>query len=410
MTDPDFDIVVFGASSFVGSILCDYLSEHFGVGGELNWAAAGRSQSRLEELRESLGDAATKLELLLADAADEDALRRMCARTRVVISTVGPYALYGEPLVRVCAESGTDYCDLTAEFQWIRRMIHFYERPAIASGAHLVHCCGFDSIPSDMGVFFLQRHAMDRFEEPCVDIKMRVKAMRGGFSGGTVASITNLFKEIAGKPALRKELASPYSLCPADHPFGARQRKTRSAEYDADFGSWTAPFLMAPANTRIVHRSNALLNGAYGNAFRYEEAMLTGGGLKGRIRALGIAASLGGFGLATMAGPTRWVLGKIVPAPGTGPSAELRARGFFDLRFIGETASGQKLVARVTGDMDPGYGSTSKMLGQAGASMALDFSNADKPGGFWTPATMFGERLLERLQAHAGLTFELLDV
>ncbi|MDH3639947.1 MAG: saccharopine dehydrogenase NADP-binding domain-containing protein, partial [Gammaproteobacteria bacterium] len=214
MTDQDFDLVIFGATSFVGKILCQYLTEHFGVDGKLKWAAAGRSQNKLDTLRESLGDVAMDLKLLIADAGDEDALRRMCDQARVVISTVGPYALYGEPLVRVCAKTGTDYCDLAAEVQWIRRMIGNYERQAAESGARIVHCCGFDSIPSDLGVFFLQQHALERFGAPCVDIKMRVKSMRGGVSGGTVASMMNLFKEVAANPALRKELANPYSLCP----------------------------------------------------------------------------------------------------------------------------------------------------------------------------------------------------
>lgn len=409
MANPDYDVVVFGATSFAGKILCQYLAQHFGVDGELKWAAAGRSQSKLATLRESLGSA-KDLELLIADAADEDALRNMCGRTRVVVSTVGPYALYGEPLVRVCAESGTDYCDLAAEFQWIRRMIGSYEQRAAESGARIVHCCGFDSIPSDMGVFFLQQHALEQFGKRCARIKMRVKAMRSGASGGTAASMLNLFKEAAANPALREELKDPYSLCPADHSFTTRQHRVSSAEYDADFSAWAAPFVMAAVNTRIVHRSNALSDNAYGNDFRYDEAMLTGRGLKGSARALGLATGLTGFLIAAAFRPSRWALEKfVVPAPGEGPSPESQARGFFDLRFAGETAGGQKLFAKVTGDMDPGYGSTAKMLGQAGACLALDFANTDKPGGFWTPATMFGDRLLQRLQAHAGLKFELLE-
>jgi len=409
MPEPDFDIVVFGATSFVGRILCEYLMDRHGIDGELRWAAAGRSRDRLESLRKSLGDAATELELLVADAADEAALRTMCERTRVVISTVGPYALYGEPPIRACVETGTDYCDLTAEFQWMRRMIATHESAARESGARLVHCCGFDSIPSDLGVFFLQQQARERFGEPCAGIRMRVKAMRGGFSGGTVASIMQVFEELAGDPALRRQLASPYCLCPEGHGFTTRQRQTRSPEYDADFGRWTAPFLMEPINTRVVHRSNALSGNGYGETFRYDEAVLTGDGLKGRMTALGLTAGLAGFGFAAAFSPTRRALGKFVPAPGTGPSEEARARGFFDLRLVGETASGQKLRARVTGDMDPGYGSTGKMLGEAGACLALDFADSGKPGGFWTPATIFGERLIARLEAHAGVKFELLE-
>ncbi len=410
MTHPDFDVIVFGATSFVGKILCRYLLDQFGTDGELRWAVAGRTRSKLESLHAMLGDAAAPLELLTADAADESALRRMCERTRVVISTVGPYALHGEPLVRVCAETGTDYCDITGEVQWVRRMIDRYERRAAESGARIANCCGFDSIPSDLGVFFLQRHARMRFGEPCVHVGMRVKKIRGGWSGGTVASMLNVIGELAADSALRKELANPYYLCPTDHSFSVRQPRHTFVARDADFESWTAPFVMSAVNTRIVHRSNALSRNAYGDAFRYDEAVLTGRGWKGRARATGLAAGVAGFGMAAALRPTRRLLEKLAPPPGTGPGAEARANGCFDLRFAGETASGEKLLARVTGDMDPGYGSTAKMLGQAGACMALDVAKGCKPGGFWTPATLFGERLLDRLQAHAGLTFELLDV
>ncbi len=370
----------------------------------------GGRPNAVQSLHATLGHPAAPLELLTADAADESALRRLCERTRVVISTVGPYALHGEPLVRVCAETGTDYCDITGEVQWVRRMIDRYERRAAESGARIIHCCGFDSIPSDLGVFFLQRHARARFGEPCVQVSMRVKAIRGGWSGGTVASMLNAMGELGADPALRRQLANPYCLCPADHPFTVRQRQLASCAYDSAFESWTAPFVMAAVNTRVVHRSNALSGESYGDAFRYDEALLTGRGWKGRTSAAALAAGLAGFGLAAAWRPTRRGLQKLAPRPGTGPDAATRASGFFDLRFAGATASGERMFARVTGDRDPGYGSTSKMLGQAGACAALDFANADRPGGFWTPATMFGERLLDRLQAHAGLTFELLDV
>ena len=253
----DLDVVVFGATSFVGEILCRHLDAQFGAGGELNWAPAARSRAKLDRLRGSLDETAG-LEFLVANAADEASLRRICERTRVVISTVGPYALHGEPLIRVCAETGTDYCDLSAEFQWIRRMIATYEKPAADSGARILHCCGFDSIPSDLGVLFLQQQARARYGEPCTDVRMRVKAMRGGFSGGTAASMLNILRELAASPSLRQQNASPYSLCPRDHSFSVRQRTLRSATYDTDFDRWTAPFLMSPINTRVVHRSNAL--------------------------------------------------------------------------------------------------------------------------------------------------------
>jgi short subunit dehydrogenase-like uncharacterized protein len=407
---PAHDVTVFGATSFVGQILARYLAEEFGTHGRLKWAIAGRSEEKLRSLRSSLGMKAGKLPLVIADAADSSALHRMCTGTRVVISTVGPYALYGEPLVRACVETGTDYCDLTGEVQWIRRMIDAYEKAAGKSGARIVHCCGFDSIPSDLGVHFLQSAALERFGEPCREVKMRVKAVRGGFSGGTVASLLNVLKEASSNPSLRKELADPYSLCPEGQSRQPRQPEVRSAQYDADFGAWVAPFIMSAINTRVVHRSNALAKRVYGAGFRYDEAMLTGGGLKGRLTATALTAGIAGMMVAGAVPPARWALQRFVlPAPGEGPSAEAQRSGFFDLRFFGRTTDGQVLRAKVTGDRDPGYGSTAKMLGQAGACFALDYADAGRPGGFWTPATMFGDRLIRRLAAHAGLSFELLE-
>ena len=408
MRAPPYDLVAFGATSFVGRILCRYLLESFGASGELKWAVAGRSKARLEELRRSLGPEAEALPLLVADATDEAALRQLCTSTRVVVSTVGPYALHGEPLVKVCAESGTDYCDLTGEVQWIRRMVQRHEPAARGSGARIVHCCGFDSIPSDLGVHFLQREAASRLGAPCAQVKMRVKAMRGGFSGGTAASLMNVVKEAAADPLLRKELADPYSLCPAGGAPKVRQPEVRSAQFDADFGAWVAPFVMSAINTRIVHRTNALSRLAYGADFTYEEAVVMGRGLMGRLAAAAMAAGLGGFLLAGAIGPLRAALERFVlPRPGEGPSPEAQLRGFFDMRFLGKTADGRSLRTKVTGDRDPGYGSTAKMLGQAAACLALDIDKAAPAGGFWTPATIFGDRLIERLTARSGLVFEV---
>lgn len=408
MSTSSYDLVAFGATSFVGKILCRYLWEEFGAQREMKWAAAARSKAKLEELRSSLGAKAATLPLEVADAADEASLRKLCASTRVVVSTVGPYALYGEPLVKACAESGTDYCDLSGEVQWIRRMVQRYEATARKSGARVVHCCGFDSIPSDLGVHFLQHQAMKQLGAPCTRVKMRVKAMRGGFSGGTVASLMNVVKEAVADPALRKELADPYSLCPAGSVPKVRQPDVRSAEFDVDFGAWVAPFVMSGINTRIVQRTNALSEQAYGADFTYDEAVLMGCGLKGRFAAITMAAGLSGFMLATAIRPARAALERFVlPKPGEGPSPEAQRTGFFDLRFLGTTADGRQIRTKVTGDRDPGYGSTGKMLGQAAACLALDVDKVATRGGFWTPATVFGDRLIRRLTAHSGLTFDV---
>jgi len=407
MNTPSHDLIVFGATSFVGKVLCRYLLEAFGMQGELKWAAAGRSLAKLEALRLSLGERARALPLVVADAADETALRELCEATRVVASTVGPYALYGEPLVKACAESGTDYLDLSGEVQWIRRMVQRYEASARTSGARMVHCCGFDSIPSDLGVHFLQREALKRFGEPCTRVKMRVRVMRGEFSGGTVASLMNVIREAAADPALRRELADPYSLCPDGSAPNVRQPDVRGAQFDADFGAWVAPFVMSGINTRIVHRTNALSDRSYGADFMYDEAVLMGPGAKGWFAALALSLGLAGFLIASALAPSRTALERFVlPKPGEGPSLEAQRNGSFDLRFLGTTADGRQVRTRVTGDHDPGYGSTGRMLGQAAACLARDVDKGATRGGFWTPATILGDRLIQRLTAYSGLTFE----
>lgn len=403
-----YDLVVFGATSFVGQILTHYLFDAYGVAGEVKWAIAGRSEAKLDELKSGLGADASALPVILADANDHLALKAMCEQTRVIISTVGPYALFGEPLVKACVETGTDYCDLTGEVQWIRRMVERYEDQAKASGARIIHCCGFDSIPSDMGVWFLQQQAEKTFGEPCQDVRMRVKVAKGGISGGTVASMMNVAKEAAADPKLRKELANPFSICPPEHRSKTRQPSLKGAEFDKTFDVWLAPFVMGAINTRVVHRSNAMQGARYGKEFTYDEAMMAGRGTKGRLTAYGITAALASFFTASAIKPTRWVVEKFVPQAGEGPSPEAQKSGFYDLRFVGRTQDGKTMITKVTGDADPGYGSTSKMLGEAGMCLAFDIP-ADQPGGFWTPASLLGSKLMERLTTKAGLTFELVE-
>jgi short subunit dehydrogenase-like uncharacterized protein len=413
MTAPTHDFVVFGATSFVGQILVRYLADHLaGMADAPRWAIAGRSAAKLEQVRQGLGAAGRALPVIVADAADETQLRALCAQTRAVVSTVGPYALYGEPLVKVCAASGVDYCDLTGETQWIRRMIARYEDAARQSGARIVHCCGFDSVPSDMGVHYLQQQARRQWGAPATAVKMRVRTLKGGASGGTVASVINVVREAAADPALRKALFDPYALCPDGHGFTARQHMVRGAAFDADFDAWIAPFVMAAINERVVHRSNALSGQAYGSRFTYDEATLTGGGFAGRLRGLALTAGLGAFMAGVVVPPVRMLLERfLLPKPGEGPSPAEQAAGRFDLRFVGRSDAGQILRVKVTGDRDPGYGSTGKMLGQAILSLALDHTRdgvkTGRGGGFWTPATMFDERFIERLTRDAGLSFEV---
>lgn len=403
--DTRYDLVVFGATGFVGKILCEYLVG--GAGEGVRWAVAGRTEAKLAKLVGDLGPRAADLAWLVADAKDEGSLRALCAQTRVVISTVGPYALYGELLVKVCAETGTDYCDLTGEIQWVRRTIEQYEALARQSGARIVHCCGFDSIPSDLGVFYLQQQARDRFGEPCSQVKMRVTNARGGFSGGTIASGLQVAREAAASAEIRQELSNLYSLCPDGTDTSCPQPAIATASYDTAWQGWVAPFVMAPVNARIVLRSRALLGPAYGPTFQYDEAIWTGPGLAGWAAAQGLTLALWLAGAALVFGPTRWAIEKtIVPASGEGPTPEERAQGFYNLQFWGRTAAGRTLTVSVSGDRDPGYGSTAKILGQAGLSLAQDFAESPPAGGFWTPASLFGETLVDRLVAHAGLTFK----
>lgn len=409
MPTDSLDLTLYGATSFVGQILTRYLWQRHGQAGSLRFALAGRSQAKLEALRASLGDGAQHLPLLVADAADDAALTRICKASRAVVSTVGPYALYGEPLVRACAQTGTDYCDLTGEPQWIRRMLDLHGDQAQRSGARIVHCCGFDSIPSDLGVAFLQHHAQARYGAPATEVSMRVKAARGGFSGGTIASMLNAVKEATQNPELRRELANPYSLCGPGAAPKTRQRVLRGAAYDRDHQAWIAPFVMAPINTRIVQRSHSLLGRPWSDEFRYDEAMIVGRGLKGRASANLTATGISAFMLASALAPTRYLLERFVlPAPGDGPSPAKQEAGFFDLRFVGRTADGELIRAKVTGDRDPGYGSTAKMLGEAAALLAVGLPKSARAGGFWTPSTAFGLDLIRPLAEHAGLRFELL--
>ncbi|MDO8907260.1 MAG: saccharopine dehydrogenase NADP-binding domain-containing protein [Pseudohongiella sp.] len=404
-------IIVFGATSFVGQILCRYLHE-LNHDGTLNWLMAARSEEKLKRLQLELGGPHVP-GYRLADAANETQLRALCDEAGVIISTVGPYALYGGALVKVCAETGTDYCDLAGETQWIRRMIDRYETKARESGARIVHCCGFDSIPSDLGVWFLQQQAQQQLGTHCWHVKMRVRKFKGGFSGGTVASMMNVAKEAVSDPALRRELADPYSLCPPDSKPEVRQPKITAA-MDDDVDSWIAPFVMEAINTRVVHRSNALLRHPWGQDFLYDEAVMTGadsygykdkGELRARLTAFGQPLTMLGLALP----PTRWLMSQFLPKPGEGPSPEMQQTGFFDLVFVGRTSDGRTVRTTLYGERDPGYGATARMLGQAALCLRDDVSKEDRPGGFWTPASALAEPLIVRLEKDAGLSFKIAE-
>lgn len=401
------DIVLWGATSFVGQLLVQYLWPRYGATGEVRFALGGRNRSKLESVRRKV-DADDRLAILVGDAADEGFLNDLTRNTRVVVSTVGPYARYGSPLVGVCAKNGTDYCDLTGEPQWMRRMIDANQKVAEESGARIVHSCGFDSVPSDLGVLFLQQEAQSRFSHGLEQVKMRVGAMRGGLSGGTVASILNLVAELRRDPAVARIAKNPYALAPEGMRKGIRQDNVSTLAYDRDLQKWIGPFIMAAVNTRVVHRTHALLGRPWGQEFRYDEAMVMGVGLKGAFRGATFAGGLSAFFLGAAFSPTRSLMKTtILPKPGEGPSPEEQESGFYKLVFIGKDRKENHLRVWVTGDRDPGYGSTSKMLGESAVCLLQDIAPGDLPGGFWTPATAMGQKLTDRLTANAGVSFEV---
>jgi short subunit dehydrogenase-like uncharacterized protein len=401
-----YDVVVWGATGFVGKLICEYLLERYSGDSDIRWAMAARSTRKLDALKTELGSAARNVPVIVADAADPDSLSVLVQSTRVVLSTVGPYAIYGAPLVEACAQHGTDYVDLAGETQWIRRMIDAHQETAAKSGARIVPCCGFDSIPSDLGVFFLQSEARVRFGAPIATVKMRVKAFKGGASGGTLASMVNIFQEAAADEEVARILRDPYSLNPADRREGPRQPSGMSVGYDDDAHAWTAPFVMAAINTRVVQRTNALLDPPYADGFLYDEMMLTGAGAGGWATAWATTLGLGAFAGAASVTPLRSMLTRFVlTAPGDGPDEHARNAGFYDLLFFGETDDGKKLATRVTGDKDPGYGSTAKVISEAALCLAKDISAETTGGGLWTPASAMGGKLIARLEASAGLAF-----
>ena len=406
-SDRPFDVVLVGATGYVGALIAEYMTKSYSDN-ELRWAIAGRSAAKLDALKGTLGERAGRVQTIVADTADRRALDALAAQTHVVLTTVGPYAKYGSELVAACARAGTDYVDLAGEAPWIQRMIDAHQKEAEASGARIVPCCGFDSIPSDLGVLFLNDEVTKRTGAPCTAIKMRVKAMRGGASGGTIASMMHMAEDAWTDSVTRDALTNPYALNPQGERKGPRQPGLIPVTYDGDAGAWTAPFVMAAINTRVVHRSNALMNYAYGRDFKYDEAMMTGGPLLGAPAAVALAGGMGIFGLAAAFSPTRALLSTFLPKPGEGPTPEQRERGNFDLRFTGIAKNGRAFKARVTGDRDPGYGSTAKMIAEA-ALCLRHVDRAEVAGGFWTPASAMGQRLIPRLTEKAGLTFEMLN-
>ncbi|MBL7248981.1 saccharopine dehydrogenase family protein [Alloalcanivorax sp. C16-2] len=382
----EFDLIVYGASGFTGRLVAEYLNQAYGE--DLEWALAGRNAEKLAAVRAEMG-IGDNVPVVTADADQPDTLKALAERTRLVLTTVGPYQLYGEPLVKACAEAGTDYVDLCGEPAWMRQMIDRYGDTAKQSGARIVFSCGFDSIPFDLGVFFLEQQAKEKGLAPLTRVKGRVRAMKGTFSGGTAASLKATLAA-AKDPEIRALLTDPFALTPEFS--GPEQPPAAKPEYDDALGSWAAPFIMAAINTRNVHRSNFLLGHPYGENFVYDEMILTGDGDKGKATAEAVAQD-------------RSLAGEDAPKPGEGPSKEERENGFYDVLFLGSNDQGEQLAVSVSGDKDPGYGSTSRMISESALCLLRDAT--DTGGGIWTTAPALGDKLIKRLTEHAGLKFKV---
>ncbi len=382
----EFDLIVYGATGFTGRLAAEYLAQRYGDG-SVNWAMAGRSLTKLEAVRDEIG-APADTPLLTANADDPAALRVLTARAKVVLTTVGPYQLYGNDLVAACVETGTGYVDLCGEPNWMHDVIERHHAAAQASGARIVLSCGFDSIPFDLGVWTVEQAAIAKWGQPAPRVKGRVRKMQGTFSGGTFASGKATAAAAAKNPAIFKILLDPFALTPGFT--GPDQPKGMMPEYDDAVGGWVAPFVMAVINTKNVHRTNFLAGHPYGADFRYDEMMVAPG--------LGDIGKAAAEAIAKM-NPMNADKG---PAPGEGPSKEEREAGFYEIDFIAEMPTGERLICTVTGDRDPGYGSTSKMIAEAALCLIRDVDGA---GGVWTPGALMAEPLKARLEANAGLTF-----
>ena len=406
MAEREIDIAVYGATGFVGKLTAEYLAKAAPDG--VSIALAGRSQQKLEKVRSELGAKAADWPLITADSSDADAVKAMAERCRVVATTVGPYLKYGMKLVEACADAGTHYADLTGEALFIRKTIDQFHERAEASGAMIVHTCGFDSIPSDLGVWLLHEQAQKDGAGELERTTFVVRAMKGGASGGTIDSLKAMVDEAKRDSAARKLMFDPYSLSPdrSAEPDLGTEGDVRMPVHDDELGIWLAPFVMQAINTRVVRRSNALQDWAYGRGFDYHETMAMGEGLAGRAKATAVSGTLG-VALPSLAfPPTRAVLDRVLPDPGEGPGAEARAKGFYKIDIHTKTSSGARYVCRVAAQGDPGYAATAVMLGEAALCFVLDADKLPDRAGILTPATALDGALVDRLTA-AGHTYEV---
>jgi short subunit dehydrogenase-like uncharacterized protein len=412
VTEPrEYDIVLYGATGFVGKLTAEYLAR---AGGTTRIALAGRSTERLLAIRETLGESAQSWPVLVADASSPSTLDAMAAQTRVVVTTVGPYIRYGLPLVGACAAAGTDYADLTGEPPFIRDSIDLYHKQAQDTGARIVHACGFDSIPSDLTVYSLFRKAREDGAGELLDTDFVVRSFAGGLSGGTLASLLEVLDAASSDADVRRQFADPYTLTPdrnAEPELGAqpdlRWRRGRQIAPELT-GLWTAGFMMAPTNTRIVRRSNALQDWAYGSRFRYSEHMSLGSSAIAPVSSAvvnGVGNAVSGLGSRYFRLLPRRLVERVLPKPGTGPSEAVRVRGHYKIETYTTTTSGTRYVATIAQCGDPGYKATSVLLGESGLALANDRDDLTELRGVLTPAAAMGDALLARLPA-AGVSLQ----
>ena len=403
MSAQEFDVVVYGATGFTGRLVAEHLLKTYGAEGQVRWAMAGRDLAKLRAVAAEIG-APASVPLIEANARNAASLEALAKRARTIITTVGPYQLYGEPLLAACAKVGTDYVDLCGEPNWMQAMIAKYDAAAKQSGARIVFSCGFDSIPFDCGVWFLQQQARERFGAPAQSVRGRVRKMKGTFSGGTMASMLATLDATKRDPSVGAAMLDPFALSPAR---GAAQPAGDAVIEDADIGSWAAPFVMAAINTKNVHRTNALAGYPSGREFTYDEMMMTGAGAEGQKRARAMLSQSRTQNALLNFAPTRALLRQFaLPKPGQGPNKQQRETGMFDVLYVGNLSDGRSLRVGVSGDKDPGYGSTSKMISEA-ALCLNDTPRETTPGGIWTPAAAMGDALIARLEQRAGLKFKL---
>ena len=388
MSEREFDVIVFGASGYTGKLVAEYMGKEYGNEESIRWAIAGRNKDKLSSVKKDL-NLNERVSIIEVDSTNKDSLDSMTSSAKCILTTVGPYQLYGSSLVQSCSENGTDYVDLTGEPGWMYEMINAHQDTAKNSGARIVFSCGFDSIPFDLGVYFVQQAAQEKYGKPAKHVRGRVKAMNGEFSGGTIASLGATMATLKEKPELIQVLSNPFSLTEGFE--GPAQLDDSKVLLDEKLNMWVAPFVMAPINTKNIHRSNALLGHAYGEDFCYDEMMIAGEGEEGKqiADAMNSSNPMGGDNL---------------PQPGEGPSKESREQGNYDVLFFDDFDEGS-IEARVTGDMDPGYGSTSKMITESAVCLVKDCE--DLVGGIYTPAASMGKKLIKRLESNAGLTFKL---